>query len=437
VDELLTMSATELTKLEVMQRLKNKRLKQREAAQLLGISLRQVKRLYQAYREQGAKGLVSKRRGHPSNHRLPADLVQKALDLIRSKYPDFGPTLAHEKLVEVEKLHLSAESVRQIMMAAGIWKARRVRKIVTHQLRQRRACYGELVQIDGSPHAWFEERADPCTLLVFIDDATGRLLQLRFVPSESFFSYAAAARDYFERCGKPVAFYSDKHGVFRVNVPNAGSGENLTQFGRAMQELDIQIICANTPQAKGRVERANETLQDRLVKELRLQGIASVEAGNAFVPQFMADFNQRFAVQPRSSQDAHRPLTAQDNLARILTWQETRVLSKNLTVQFEKVVYQIQTERPTYALRGATLTVCQQATGQVTLLYHGKSLPFTIFHKQAKQAEVVPSKEVDLALRNQSYAHPAAPDHPWRHQPLNPQKGTSLLGQKGDISTLG
>lgn len=431
------MSAKELTKLEIMQRLKDKRLKQRQAAQLLGISLRQVKRLYQAYREQGAKGLVSKRRGHPSNHRLPADLVQKALDLIRSKYPDFGPTLAHEKLVEVDKPHLSAESVRQIMMAAGIWKARRVRKIVTHQLRQRRACYGELVQIDGSPHAWFEDRADPCTLLVFIDDATGRLLQLRFVPSESFFSYAAAARDYFERCGKPVAFYSDKHGVFRVNVPNAGSGENLTQFGRAMQELDIQIICAHTPQAKGRVERANETLQDRLVKELRLQGISSLEAGNAFLPTFMADFNQRFAVAPRCPHDTHRPLTAQDDLARILTWQETRTLSKNLTLQFQKVVYQIQTQRPTYALRGAILTVCQDAAGQVTLLYRGKSLPFTIFHKQAKQAEIVSSKEVDLALRNQSYAHPPAADHPWRHQPLNPQKGTSLLCQKGDISTLG
>jgi transposase len=431
------MSGKELTKLEIMQRLKDKRLKQREAAEILGVSLRQVKRLYQAYRTQGPKGLISQRRGRPSNHRLPADLVQKAVDLIRSKYADFGPTLAHEKLVEVEGLHLSDESVRQLMLAAGIWKARRVRKLITHQLRQRRACYGELVQIDGSPHAWFEDRAASCTLLVFIDDATGQLLQLRFVQSESFFSYAAAAQGYFERCGKPVAFYSDKHGVFRVNIPNQGAGENLTQFGRAMQDLDIQIICANTPQAKGRVERANETLQDRLVKELRLQGIATLEAGNAFLPTFMADFNRRFAVEPRRPQDAHRPLTAQDDLARILTWQETRTLSKNLTVQFEKVVYQIQTERPTYALRGATLTVCLEATGQVTLLYHGQSLPFTLFHKQAKQAEVVPSKDIDLALRNQSYAHPPAPDHPWRHQPLNPQKGTSLLCQKGDFSTLG
>lgn len=437
MDELLSMSGKELTKLEIMQRLKAKRLSQREAAQLLGLSVRQVKRLYRAFREQGAKGLVSKRRGRVSNHHLPAAVVQRALDLLQEKYVGFGPTLAHEKLTKVDKLSLSVESVRQLMIAAGLWKARRVRKLVTHQMRERRACSGELVQIDGSPHAWFEERGEACTLLVFIDDATGQLLQLRFVPSESFFSYAEAAGAYFERLGKPVAFYSDKHGVFRVNLPNAGAGEDLTQFGRAMGELGIQIICANTPQAKGRVERANQTLQDRLVKEMRLRGIASLEAGNAFLPEFMADFNQHFGVAPRSPRDAHRPLTAKDDLARILTWQEPRILSKNLTLQFEKVVYQVQTERPTYALRGAKVTVCRDASGQVTLLYQGKPLAFTVFHPQAHQAEVVSSKDVDLALCQPTQGHPPAPNHPWRHTPINPQKGTSLSCKKGDISTLG
>jgi transposase len=431
------MSGKELTKLEIMQRLKAKRLTQREAAQMLGLSVRQVKRLYRAFREQGAKGLVSQRRGRVSNHHLPAAVVQAALDLLQDKYAGFGPTLAQEKLTKIEKLSLSVESVRQLMIAAGLWKARRARKLVTHQMRERRACSGELVQIDGSPHDWFEGRAPRCTLLVFIDDATGHLLQLRFVPSESFFSYAEAARAYFERCGKPVAFYSDKHGVFRVNLPNAGEGADLTQFGRAMGELDIQIICANTPQAKGRVERVNQTLQDRLVKELRLQGIATWEAGNAYLPEFMADFNQQFGVAPRSPADAHRPLTAHDDLDRILAWQETRTLSKNLTLQFDKVVYQIQTERPTYALRGAKITVCQDATGQVRLLYHRKRLAFTIFHQQAKQAEVVLSKDVDLALAQPRVPHPPAADHPWRHTPINPQKGTSLFCQKGDISTLG
>jgi transposase len=414
VDELLTMSGKEVSRLEVMQRLKEKSLNQREAAKLMGVSVRQVKRMYKAYREQGAAGLVSQRRGRASNHQLTEATRVQALDLLGSKYRGFGPTLACEKLVEVEGLKISKESVRKMMLAADLWKARRARKIITHQMRDRRPCLGELVQIDGSPHDWFEGRAERCVLLVFIDDATGQLLQLLFVDSESFFSYCTAARAYFEHYGKPVAFYSDKHGIFRVNMPNSVSGDNLTQFGRAMQDLDIQIICANTPQAKGRVERANQTLQDRLVKEMRLRGISSREAGNAYLPEFIADFNQRFGVQPISQHDAHRPLTTQDDLTRILTWQESRTLSKNLTVQFEKVIYQVQTERPTYAMRKAQVTVCKNAAGNITLLYKQKSLPYSIFHKQVKQAEVVAAKDLDAALQNQRPPHIPAPDHPWR-----------------------
>jgi hypothetical protein len=170
---------------------------------------------------------------------------------------------------------------------------------------------------------------------------------------------------------------------FRVNLPSSGHTDALTQFGRAMQELDVQIICANTPQAKGRVERVIQTLQDRLPKELRLRGISSPQAGNAYLPEFIADFNRRFAVPPRSFHDAHRPLTAKDELTHIFTWQETRILSKNLTLQFQKVIYQIQTPHPTYAMRHAAVTVCLDAQGKISLLYKGKSLDYTIFHKQA------------------------------------------------------
>jgi len=307
-----------------------------------------------------------------------------------------------------------------LMIAEGLWKTRKLKKIVTHQLRERRACLGELVQIDGSPHDWFEGRDAPCVLLVFIDDATGKLLQLQFVDSESFFSYAQAAEDYFKRSGKPATFYSDKHSIFRVNQPGAGKGDALTQFGRAMQELDIQIICANTPQAKGRVERANQTLQDRLPKEMRLLGICSRADGNAYLPEFMADFNKRFAEEPRSSVDAHRPLTAKDDLARILTWQESRTLSKNLTVQFENVVYQIQTERPSYTLRNAVITVCADAKQNVTLLYKGKSLPYTVFHKQTKQSKVVIAKDINKTIQAKSYIPPAH-NHPWRTYPISPK----------------
>jgi len=210
-------------------------------------------------------------------------------------------------------------------------------------MRERRACFGELVQIDGSDHDWFEGRGPRCTLLVYIDDATGELLELWFVPEETFIGYCEASRHYFEFYGKPVTFYSDKHGIFRVNQEQTiGLGSGLTQFGRAMLELDIQIICANSPQAKGRVERVNQTLQDRLVKELRPRGISDIEAGNAYLPEFRQVFNRRFAVVPRSSHNAHRPLLKKENLDRILTHQETRTLSKNLTVQYNKVIYQIQ-----------------------------------------------------------------------------------------------
>jgi transposase len=406
------MSNRELTRLEVMQRLKDQRLTQKEAAQQLGISLRQVKRLWRAYREKGAKGLVSGRRGKPRNNRLDAGVAQQALDLIKEKYADFGPTLAHEKLSEVHHLQLSRESVRQIMIAERIWKPKHARQPVAHQMRERRACLGELVQIDGSDHDWFEGRGPKCTLLVYIDDATGQLLELWFVPDETSFAYFEASRHYFERYGKPVAFYSDKHGIFRVNQEQTiGLGSGLTQFGRAMQDLDIQIICANSPQAKGRVERANQTLQDRLVKELRLHSLSDIEAANAYLPEFRDDFNRRFAVAPRSTHDAHRPLLKTENLDVILTHQKTGTLSKNLTVQSNKVIYQIQSDRPDYTLRNAQVTVCENAKGEVTLLYKNKPLSYTIYHKPIRQAEVVDTKTLDRQIKTPK---PPAPDHPWR-----------------------
>ena len=412
MDKLLTMSNKEITRLEAMQRIKDKRLTQKEAARMLDLSVRQIKRLYQAYKVQGAGGLVSQRRGKPSNNRLDADTQQKAIDLIYEHYHDFGPTLAHEKLTEKHQLRISRESVRKLMIAEGMWKAKRAKQPSAHQMRERRACFGELVQIDGSDHDWFEGRRPKCTLLVYIDDATGQLVELWFVPDETFFAYCEASRHYFERYGKPVAFYSDKHGIFRVNQPRPlGQTSGLTQFGRAMQELDIQIVCANSPQAKGRVERANQTLQDRLVKELRLRGISDIQAANAYLPEFRDDFNRRFAVLPRSTHDAHRPLLRTDTLDLILTHQKTGTLSKNLTVQSNHVIYQIQSDRPDYTLRNAQVTVCENAHGEVTILYKNAPLPYSIYHQPARQAEVVDTKTLDHQIKL-----PKAPaaNHPWR-----------------------
>ena len=412
MDELLSMSKKEISRLEVMYRLREKRLSQKQAGQIMGLSVRQIKRLWQKFQKQGAKGLVSKRRNKPSNNRLDAGLVQEVVDLIYTKYRDFGPTLAHEKLTEIHRLQLSRESVRKIMIENELWEPKKVKTKQVHQSRERRPCYGELVQIDGSEHDWFEGRAPKCTLLVYIDDATSKLMELRFVPSETFFAYFSATRSYLEQYGKPIAFYSDKHGIFRVNQERPlGLSSGLTQFGRAMQELDIHIICANTPQAKGRVERANGTLQDRLVKELRLLGISDMDTANAFLPTFCQDYNKRFAVKARSEIDAHRELLPHENLDLIFTHQKIRTVSKNLTVQFENVIYQIQSNRPNYALRKAKVLICVNDKGDVSILYNGKPLSFSIFHKAPKQAQVVDAKNLHLHLKA---PNTPAPNHPWR-----------------------
>jgi hypothetical protein len=236
------------------------------------------------------------------------------LTLVRQDYVDFGPTLAAEKLTERHGLAIGVETLRQWMMTDGLWIDRRRRLPSPHQPRRRRECLGELVQIDGSEHAWFEDRGPVCTLLAFVDDATSRIMLLRFVASESAFDYFRATRRYLETYGKPVAFYSDKHSIFRVNCKDAAGGDRITQFARALAELNIDIICANIPQAKGRVERAFGTLQDRLVNELRLANIASIAAANDWLPIFVADYNARFGRAPANSRDLHRPLASTDNL---------------------------------------------------------------------------------------------------------------------------
>ncbi len=412
------MSQRELSRLEIVQRVKRKNLKQREAAELLGLTERQVKRLCRLYQEAGAAGLISKRRGRPSNNRLAEKTVKKARQLLRTHYHDFGPTLAQEKLT-VKGVNLSVEAVRQLMIAEGLWQVRRAPRAVIHQLRQRRARIGELIQIDGSPHDWFEGRAPNCTLLVFVDDATSQLMHLQFVGAETTFNYFAAVRAHLTAFGKPLAYYSDKFSVFRVNIPNALSGTGLTQFGRAMKELDIELICAHSPQAKGRVERANQTLQDRLTKELRLQGISSMAKANGYLPKFIKDYNRRFGVIPRCAELAHRPLQRED-LDRVLTLCEGRTLSKNLTLSYNKVIYQIQTKRAAYTMRSAQVEVRETSTGEITIEYKGRALEYTVYREQEQhQAQVVPSKLLPqtaarAAAQPKQKRGPVPRSHPWR-----------------------
>ena len=394
------MSDGELGRLEVLRDLDQRRLTTPAAAQLLGLERRQVFRLLKAYRSEGPAGLISKRRGRSSNRRKPEAVRSKALSIIRQHYWDFGPTLAAEKLREVHDIALGRETLRLWMIESGIWADRKQRRKRVHQPRPRRECVGELVQIDGCEHWWFEDRGPQCTLLVFVDDATSRLMHLRFVESESTFAYFHAARAYLEAWGKPVAFYSDKHGVFRVNHPGALGGDGMTQFGRALHALNIDIICANSSQAKGRVERAHKTLQDRLVKELRLAGAASLAAGNALLPAFVADYNARFAKPPANAKDLHRRLRAGEDLEDAFAWKEERTLSQALTLQYDKVIFILEPSEPAKAAIGKRVTVVDYPDGRLSIRFKGVELAYRTFDKvrHVDQGAIADNKRLGAVL---------------------------------------
>ena len=396
----LSVSDAELKRLEVLRDIDRGGLAVGAAAQLLGRSERQVWRLLKAFRVAGVSGLISKRRGRPSNHKTAAAVRAAALWIVRQNYADFGPTLAAEKLAEEHGFSFSSETLRKWMIADGLWLDRKQRQKRIHQPRSRRDCVGELVQIDGSEHWWFEDRGPQCTLLVFVDDATSRLMHLQFVESESTFAYFDAARAYLEAWGKPIAFYSDKHGVFRVNHPGALAGDGMTQFGRALHALNIDIICANSSPAKGRVERANRTLQDRLVKELRLAGAATLADGNALLPAFMADYNTRFAKVPANSKDLHRRLGPGDDLADAFAWKEERTLSRALTLQYDKILFILEPVEQAKAAIGKRVTVVDYPDGRLLILYKGIELAYRTFDKiqQVDQGAIVENKRLGAAL---------------------------------------
>jgi transposase len=395
----LSVSDGELRRLEVMRDVDRGGLPVSAAAQLLRRSERQVWRLLKAFRSDGAAGLISKKRGRPSNRKTAAAVRAAALWIVRHNYADFGPTLAAEKLAGEHGFSFSSETLRKWMIADGLWRDRKQRKSI-HQPRRRRDCVGELVQIDGSEHWWFEDRGPQCTLLVFVDDATSRLMHLQFVESESTFAYFHAARAYLEAWGKPIAFYSDKHGVFRVNHPGALAGDGMTQFGRALHALNIDIICANSSPAKGRVERANRTLQDRLVKELRLAGAATLADGNALLPAFMADYNARFAKAPANSKDLHRRLGLGEDLEDVFAWKEERTLSRALTLQYDKILFILEPVEQAKAAIGKRVTVVDYPDGRLAIRYNGVELAYRTFDKiqQVDQGAIVENKRLGVAL---------------------------------------
>ena len=393
------MSERDLKRIEVLSEVMSGRRTVTAGAAVLAISERQAYRLLARYEAGGGAELIHKARGHTSNRSVNAGIRQYAVELVKTRYADFGPTLATEMLLGKHDLRIGRETLRRWMVAEGLWLSRQQRRTF-HQPRLRRESFGELVQIDGSQHRWFEQRGEPCTLLVFIDDATSRLMQLRFVSSESTSSYFEALESYLQDYGCPVAFYSDKHSVFRMNRDAAG-GQGMTQFGRALAELNIEILCANSSQAKGRVERANRTLQDRLVKELRLAEISSVEAGNAFLPTFMERFNERFAVVPAKSEDLHRSLSVRGSrLKDILCHREQRHVSEQLALSYDRKQIILERSPVSEKLSGRYVDLYDFPDRPLEVRWKGVSLPYRVFEKDRRvsHAAVIENKRLGQAL---------------------------------------
>ena len=435
--DILEMSQKELLRLEIIQRVIDRRIKQTEAAKLLNLSYRQAKRLVEKYRKYGAEGLVSKKRRMPSNRRLTNEFKAKVNNLVKTTYYDFGPTFAAEKLKERDGFVVSKETLRQWMIEWGLWKAKRHKTVKIHQQRERRSCFGELVQIDGSPHDWFEGRSKPCCLIAFIDDATSKAIQLRFVLVENTQAYFACAKKHFKHYGRPFSYYSDRHSIFRVNYPNALKGQGETQFERAMRELGIQTINANSPQAKGRVERHNRTLQDRLIKEMRLQHISDIDTANDFLETFIKDYNQKFGKVPANKTDMHQKTIPKDVvLDVILSERYSRKLSKNLEFSFRGRTYQIIVDKGKigYGLQRANVMICKNTKGEMTVWYKDRCLNYREFKASKSPSEVVSSKEINAIVdQNIASKRTTKPSlaHPWKRQSF-----LKMVAKKNQLKSL-
>ena len=407
------MSIKEANRLSVMRQVDKKMFNMQKASEELGISLRQAKRIRRSYLLHGELGLISKHRGKISPNRIKLKLKNEVLNILRrEEYVGFGPTLAEEKLRQRHGIYLSDETLRKWMISEGLWKAKkqRVRKI--HQRRMRRSRFGELLQGDGSRHAWFEDRGAECTIVIFVDDATSRLTVGKFVPAETTEAYQNILEEHLGKYGRPLALYVDKHSIFRTNRETLKESE--THFHRVLRELEIELICAHSPQAKGRVERANGTLQDRLIKEMRLRGIRTIEEANRYLPTFIEEYNRKFGKEPRSTEDAHRPLREDDNLERIFARRSFRKVSKDLSFQYEGTCYQITPNLPN-RFGHERVNILARPGKPILVEAGGKEYPYTKWEKEAQHEKprIFDSKELEAHWPNRLPRKPGR-HHPWR-----------------------
>ena len=392
------MNHSEREQLLVFTKLLAGEITQRAAGKVLGISPRWIRIKMKRFRLYGAPGLIHKSRGKPSPRLISKEVRSLIIDLLRAEWKGFGPKFTSEKLLQYHQIRISGEKVRQIMKEEKIWEAVE-RKPKYRRRRPRKAFLGLMLQLDGSPHDWFEGRAPQCTLLVYIDDATSRFMWLEFVKSESLDGIANATRHYFEVHGLPISFYVDNGSVFNVNSQSSNSNkETLTQFERAMSELGVQMIHARSPQAKGRVERANRTLQDRLIKEMRLAKISSINEANAWLQNgdYIARHNASFAVSPAEEGNAHRSCAEYD-LDNILCIKATRVVTNDFTISYNRHAFQLEKRQRISVRRKDRVTVHEHFDGSVTI--HFKQ--FKLSHSEVPARKPKPVDHVNFERKSE------------------------------------
>jgi transposase len=399
-------SPEELRRLHVIQKVVEGGLKQIEAAEILSLSSRHIRRVVKRVRGEGERGIVHQSRGRPSNRRTADRVKDKVIRLYRSQYKGFGPTLASEKLSERDGIGLSDETLRRWLLEAGDWK--RVRKGRKHrQWRERKGHRGEMVQIDGSHHAWFEERGDPCVLMGYIDDATGDVFG-GFYDYEGTMPAMDSFKRYIRKRGLPLKVYLDKHSTYKstakATIAEQLEGvEPISEFERALKELGVEVSHAHSPQAKGRIERLFRTFQDRGIKEMRLRGIKTIEEGNQFLEEYLPLYNKRFSVRPREKDDVHRLLPRGIDLNAILCIKTERTLRNDFTVAHNHNLYQIEE-----ATKASKVIVQDRMDGSMRITYQGRALRF----REITQRPLKQNKQPIITRRTKIYVPPA--DHPWR-----------------------
>jgi transposase len=412
--ETLTMSRGERKRLELFGRVQRSEITLVKAAELVGLSYRQAKRVYARFQADGDQGLVHRLRGQPSNRRSDSSLRERVLELVRERYADFGPTLVSEYLASEHEMVLSVETVRRWLSQAGLWQAKRKRG-KHRRWRPRKEHSGELVQMDGSEHDWFEGRRPKASLMVMIDDATN-WTYARFFESETTAAAMSTFWKYVQQRGLPRALYVDHDSIYET-TRDATSDEELretgalTQFGRAMQELEVKLILAHSPQAKGRVERRHAVFQDRLIKALRLAGISDLEGANRFLEeQFLPDLQQRFVVAATSQTDLHRNVPREVRLERVLAFQEHRLVQNDWTVQWRGRWFQIDERERSAGLARKRVLVVEQLDGQIELIFDKRALTWIELAERPRREKPAPGGPHSFTR----LGHKPAANHPWR-----------------------